>query len=173
MDGSFACPECGSDVEVRGLAPGRQVRCRVLPPTAGGPVPSAGGRPVVEAPSLRTSEMGSLGLGRAWAFSWSWSWRLGSSRSCGGSMIRSRIGRSISCSRRRKQHEADGRLGEALIDLDAALELADKAGLGLGQAERGRPDTASGTCEARRGGRAGRTLRQLSHRRSGWETGST
>ena len=26
MDGSFACPECGSDVEVR-LAPGRQVRC--------------------------------------------------------------------------------------------------------------------------------------------------
>ena len=27
MDGSFACPECGSDVEVRGLAPGRQVRC--------------------------------------------------------------------------------------------------------------------------------------------------
>ena len=27
MDGSFACPECGCDVEVRGLAPGRQVRC--------------------------------------------------------------------------------------------------------------------------------------------------
>ena len=27
MDGSFACPECGSSVEVGGLAPGRQVRC--------------------------------------------------------------------------------------------------------------------------------------------------
>src|SRR4051794_22333962 len=27
MDGSYACPECGSSVEVRGLAPGRQVRC--------------------------------------------------------------------------------------------------------------------------------------------------
>ena len=27
MDGSFACPECGSSVEVAGLAPGRQVRC--------------------------------------------------------------------------------------------------------------------------------------------------
>ena len=27
MDGSFACPECGSSVEVTGLAPGRQVRC--------------------------------------------------------------------------------------------------------------------------------------------------
>ena len=27
MDGSFACPECGSDVEMGGLAPGRQVRC--------------------------------------------------------------------------------------------------------------------------------------------------
>ena len=29
MDGSFACPECGSEVEVEGLAPGRQVRCAV------------------------------------------------------------------------------------------------------------------------------------------------
>ena len=27
MDGSFACPECGSTVEVEGLTPGRQVRC--------------------------------------------------------------------------------------------------------------------------------------------------
>jgi hypothetical protein len=27
MDGSFTCPECGSEVEVRGLAPGRHVRC--------------------------------------------------------------------------------------------------------------------------------------------------
>ena len=27
MDGAFACPECGSSVEVGGLAPGRQVRC--------------------------------------------------------------------------------------------------------------------------------------------------
>ena len=27
MDGSFACPECGSSVEVQGLAPGRQVVC--------------------------------------------------------------------------------------------------------------------------------------------------
>ena len=27
MDGSFACPECGTDVEVQGLSPGRQVRC--------------------------------------------------------------------------------------------------------------------------------------------------
>lgn len=27
MDGSFACPECGSTIEVRGLTPGRQTRC--------------------------------------------------------------------------------------------------------------------------------------------------
>src|SRR5262249_35421539 len=27
MDGFFACPECGSAIEITGLAPGRQVRC--------------------------------------------------------------------------------------------------------------------------------------------------
>src|SRR3954462_516084 len=27
MDEAFACPECGTNVQVQGIAPGRQVRC--------------------------------------------------------------------------------------------------------------------------------------------------
>ena len=27
MDEAFACPDCGTIVEIKGLAPGRQVRC--------------------------------------------------------------------------------------------------------------------------------------------------
>ena len=65
MDGSFACPECGSDVEVRGLAPGRQVRCGFCHRLLEVPyLPRAAGR-ILETPSFRAAEMGPLGLGRA------------------------------------------------------------------------------------------------------------
>ena len=64
MDGLFACPECGSDVEVGGLAPGRQVRCGFCQRLLEVPyLPH--GRAIVEAPTFQVTEMGCVGMGRA------------------------------------------------------------------------------------------------------------
>jgi len=145
MDGSFACPECGSKVEVRGLAPGRQVRCgfchRLLE------VPYL---PRAADPLWRRRRF----VRPRWV-TWAWvalalvstavllggSWRL-LKRQYDSYQERS-VNQLLVSSRR---HEASGRLGQALIDLDAALDLAGKAGPGvldrLRREQKSRPDLA-------------------------------
>ena len=63
MDGSFACPECGTDVEVRGLAPGRQVRCGFCHRLLEVPYLPRAADALVETPAFRAAEMGP-----AWAW---------------------------------------------------------------------------------------------------------
>jgi len=145
MDGSFACPECGSEVEVRGIAPGRQVRCRFC-------------HSLLEVPYLPRAADASWKRQRfvrpRWV-TWAWAalaviatvvviaggWRF-LQRQYDSYQERS-ITQLLESSRR---HEAGGRLGEALIDLDAALELAVRAGPGLRsrlrQEQKKRPDLA-------------------------------
>ena len=173
MDGSFACPECGSDVEVRGLAPGRQVRCGFCHRLLEVPYLPRAAERVVETPSVRASEMGRLGMGRARRAAGRGPGGGGRSDFCGGSTIRFRSDRSTSLLESSQRHEAEGRLGEALIDLDAALDLADKAGPAwvkrLERERSRRPDLARRDAEAILDG----LCRSTSRRRSAWETGST
>ncbi|HZW30451.1 MAG TPA: hypothetical protein VFF52_07050 [Isosphaeraceae bacterium] len=126
MDGSFACPECGSTVAVRGLAPGRQVRCgfcqRLLE------VPYLPRVPVAPWKRQRFTQP-------KWV-PWAWSvlgvvavviliatgirtWRRHRETAQEGS-----IHKLIESSRRQQD---SGHLNQALIDLDAALELARNA----------------------------------------------
>jgi hypothetical protein len=127
MDGSFACPECGSEVEMRGLAPGRQVRCAFC-------------HRLLEVPYLPRAAGPSWKRRRFARPKWvTWAW-------AGLSVVVVVIVAvgAVELVRRRynsiqdrainqllvtsQRHESEGRLGEALIDLDAALELAGKAG---------------------------------------------
>ncbi len=127
MDGSFACPECGSDVEVRGLAPGRQVRCAFC-------------HRLLEVPYLPRAAGPSWKRRRFARPKWvTWAW-------AGLSVVVAALvtAGTVEFVRRRynsmqdrtinqllvtsQRHESEGRLGEALIDMDAALELAGKAG---------------------------------------------
>jgi hypothetical protein len=141
MDGSFACPECGSEVEVRGLAPGRQVRCEFC-------------HRLLEVPYLPRAAGPSWKRRRFARPKWvAWAWvglgvllvivvaagAVQFLRRQYDSIQDRSINRLLVSSQR---HEADGRLGEALIDLDAALDLAEKAG----------PDWAK-RCEQERTGR--------------------
>jgi hypothetical protein len=126
MDGSFACPECGSEVEVEGLAPGRQVRCgfchRLLE------VPYL---PRVPVPSRRRR------FGPSKWVRWTW-FATGVIAAfaviiTGMRFVRREIrsvqegsiNKFIDSSR---NHEAAGRLGLALVDLDAALDLLRRSG---------------------------------------------
>jgi hypothetical protein len=123
MDGSFACPECGSSVEVPGLAPGRQVRCEFC-------------RRLLEVPYFpRVPAF--LGkrrrYGRPKWVAWAWS-------AIGLAVAVSLVAGSLRFWRKHHQstedrsiekmiessqiHEAAGRFNEALIELDAALALA-------------------------------------------------
>src|SRR4051794_30718279 len=122
MDQAFACPECGSMVEVEGLAPGRQVRCgfchRLLE------VPFL---PRVEVSGWRRRK-----FGRPWWVPWAWG-GLGLAaaavivvaavrfleRHARASLDHS-IHRLLSSS---DAHERSGEPGKALVDLDAALHL--------------------------------------------------
>jgi hypothetical protein len=125
MDGSFACPECGSNVEVHGIAPGRQVRCgfcqRLLE------VPYL---PRAADPSWKRRRFGrpkwvrwalvALGLAAAVIIV------TGSLRFLKkhyDSAQKRSINRLLESSRR---HEDVGDLNQALIDLDAALDLAQQ-----------------------------------------------
>jgi hypothetical protein len=121
MSGSFACPECGGIVELRGLAPGRQVRCGFC-------------QQLLEVPYLPRVPS-SRGRRRAWPRWAIWAWlaiglTLAVILTWGGlrywtkhqqSRRAASIHRMIASS---EAHEQAGHLSEALIDLDAALELA-------------------------------------------------
>ncbi len=127
MDGAFACPECGSDVEMDGLAPGRQVRCGFC-------------HRLLEVPYLPRAAGPSWKRRRYARPKWvGWAWAL-----LGLVLVVVVTAGAVEMLRRRSssiqdrainellatsgRHESDGRISEALIDLDAALELADKAG---------------------------------------------
>ncbi len=127
MDGSFACPDCGSEVAVRGLAPGRQVRCDFC-------------HRLLEVPFLPRAADGPWKRRRFARPKWvGWAWvglaaltavivTVGAFQFVKRQYqsVRERsISQLLTSSRR---HEADGRLGQALIDLDAAIELARAAG---------------------------------------------
>ncbi len=123
MDGSFACPECGSEIEVEGLAPGRQVRCgfcdRLLEVPYLPRVPAAG---------LRRRR-----FGRSPWMRWAWAGlaavavvAIGLSgyravRRYFRSAHEGSIHKLLASSR---VNEQAGRLDLALVDLDAALDLA-------------------------------------------------
>ena len=145
MDGSFACPECGSGVEVTGLAPGRQVRCGFCNRLLEVPfLPRAADAPwkrrrftrpkwfVWTSASLAVVLVAILA---AWAFRFV-------TRQYNSALQRP-ITRLLQSSR---ANEADGRLDQALLDLDSAIELARKAGpdylVRLGDWGRKRPGLA-------------------------------
>ena len=64
MEGSFACPECGTFVEVHGLAPGRQVRCGFCNRLLEVPYLPRAADSLLTAPSLRQTQVAPLGVGR-------------------------------------------------------------------------------------------------------------
>jgi hypothetical protein len=145
VDGTFACPECGSEVKVQGLAPGRQVRCGFCHRLLEVPyLPRAG-----DAPWKRRRFVHAKWVPWAWigiaviALFVVATGAVGFLKRQYDSIQDRSISQLFESSRR---HEAEGQLGEALIDLDTALELARKAGpslerrLGLEQARR--PDLA-------------------------------
>jgi hypothetical protein len=127
MDGSFACPECGTDVEVHGLAPGRQVRCdfcqRLLEvpylPRAADP---AWKRQRFRRPKWARWALAALGIAAVLIV------LAGAVRffkKHHDSTQKRSINRLLEASR---QHEDSGDLNQALIELDAALDLARHAG---------------------------------------------
>jgi hypothetical protein len=126
MDGSFACPECGTDVEVRGLAPGRQVRCgfcqRLLEvpylPRAADP---SWKRRRFGQPKWVRWALAALGIA-ALAILVTGTLRLFKKQH--DSAQKRSINRLLVSSR---QHEDAGDLNQALIDLDAALHLAQQS----------------------------------------------
>lgn len=122
MDGAFACPECGQDVEVRSPGPGRQVRCSFC-------------NTLIEIPFLPRVEGAwkRQRFGRPWWWAWAW-WGVALSVvglvavAAAQAIVRGEraarartIGRLLDSS---KAHEADGRIDLALMDLDAALQTA-------------------------------------------------
>jgi hypothetical protein len=127
MDGDFACPECGTSVKVGGIAPGRQVRCDFC------------GR-LLEVPFLPRATDAPWKRQRftrpRWLY-WAWSalaiavvavlatggYRL--VRTTYHSAKQRSINQLLESSR---EHEAVGRLDQALFDLDTALEVARGAG---------------------------------------------
>ena len=128
MDGFFACPECGSAVEVEGLAPGRQVRCdfchRLLEVPYLPRVPSAGWK------------RRRFGQGK-WV-RWAWSGLavvavlaaivsgVRFARRQYRSAQEDTITRLLATSRK---NEAEGRLNQALVDQDAAIDLIQRSGV--------------------------------------------
>ncbi len=125
MNGSFACPECGGIVELRGLAPGRQVRCGFC-------------QQLLEVPYLPRVPGASRNRRRSWPRWAIWAWlAIGLSLAAILTWGSVRFWRKDQQSRRAasihrmiassEAHEQAGHLGEALIDLDAALELARSA----------------------------------------------
>ncbi len=131
MDGSFACPECGSEVEVAGLAPGRQVRCGFC-------------HRLLEVPYLPRVSAGTWKRRRFGHLKWvRWAWvALGATVVVALGFVAIRfVGRQYHSIRERsihelvassRDHEADGRLNQALVELDAAIEMARGSGETVG-----------------------------------------
>jgi hypothetical protein len=129
MDGSFACPECGSEVQIAGLAPGRQVRCEFC-------------HRLVEVPFLPRVPVGRRRrFGRSW---WArWAWRaigaaaavaliLAAIRFVGRQYVSMQEESILKLAAKSRDHEAEGRLDLALVDLDAAIDLANRSGAPAG-----------------------------------------
>jgi len=141
MDEAFACPECGQTVQVRGFAPGRQVRCGFC-------------HRLIEVPYFpRAVDPGwrRHRFGRPWWVPWAWSAlglaaglvvliaavRLLQDRQ--RASVNRSIDRLIASSERQ---EAAGNLVQALLDLDAAITIRSESSAGA------HPDLA--TLKARR-----------------------
>jgi hypothetical protein len=126
MRGSFACPECGGIVKLRGLAPGRQVRCRFCQQLLEIPflprVPAASGKRRGSGwPKWVVWAWSAVGLALAVILVWG---SLRYWRKHQQSVLETSIHKLIESSH---AQEHAGHLNEALIDLDAMLELAQKA----------------------------------------------
>jgi hypothetical protein len=127
MDGSFACPECGSTVEVKGLAHGRQVRCGFC-------------QRLLEVPYLPRVPVTSWKRRRfasAWWMPWAWGvigvavaavLLVGSLQFLKRQYRLVQEGSIVKLIESSRSHEASGRLSEALVELDAALHLARQGG---------------------------------------------
>ena len=127
MEGSFACPECGAPVEIHGLAPGRQVRCNFC-------------NRLLEVPYLpRTADSPwrRRRFNRPRWLPWVWAAVVvlfGAIIIAGGAIFfsqqwHSSEDRSIShLVESSRQQEANGAFGPALVDLDAAIDVARRAG---------------------------------------------
>jgi len=128
MDGSFACPECGSLVEVQGLAPGRQIRCGFCQQLV--EVPYLPRVPVGPWKRRRFGRsrwiacaVGTLGVILAVLF------LVGSLQYVRTHLREVEKGSIQKLLESSRKHEESGRLGQALIDLDVALSLARKGEL--------------------------------------------
>ena len=127
MEGSFACPECGTPVEIHGLAPGRQVRCNFC-------------NRLLEVPYLPRAADSPWRRRRFNRPRWlPWVWAavvvlFGAIIIAGGAIFfsqqwHSSEDRSIShLVESSRQQEANGAFGPALVDLDAAIDVARRAG---------------------------------------------
>lgn len=130
MDGSFACPECGCEVRVAGLSPGRTVRCGWC-------------RTAVEVPFLpRADQITRMRRGRAWRRGRRFPrWALAAAAvlclaiavAAGYRAARSRwssrraeeLSQLVASSR---EAEKAGRINEALATLEGALHHAGQSG---------------------------------------------
>jgi hypothetical protein len=127
MDGSFACPECGSSVEVAGLAPGRQVRCGFC-------------NRLLEVPFLPRAadpRWKRRRFARPKWFLWASAALAVVAVAIVGTGAFRFVTRQYDSAQQRsinlllesyKANEADCHLDQALIDLDSAIEVARKAG---------------------------------------------
>jgi hypothetical protein len=126
VEEAFACPECGSIVEVSGLAPGRQVRCGFC-------------HRLLEVPYLPRIEEKSWKrrrVGRPWWVSWAW----------GAVGLAAVVVILVAMTRLVDRHERQslersikdltasselktqsGRLDQALVDLDTAINLCQES----------------------------------------------
>ena len=130
MDGSFACPECGCEVRVAGLSPGRTVRCGWC-------------RTAVEVPYLpRADQITRMRRDRAWRRARRFPrWALAAAavlcvaialavvyraaRSRWASRCAEELSQMVASSR---EAEQAGRLNEALATLEGALALGGRSG---------------------------------------------
>src|SRR5262249_31054649 len=125
MEASFACPECGTRVELAGLAPGRQVRCPFCHRLLEVPyLPRAGDEQWKRRRFQRPR----------WIF-WAWAGLAIASAVIVAVATFSFLKRHHYWTQKKwirdllessHRHESAGRLTEVLLDFDAALALARK-----------------------------------------------